>query len=288
LKISVEDKAEYIISGLPPDDFPKFGVFPEEGLIEIPAGLLKILIERTIFSVSYDDRKYALSGILTEIIPTEEGADNHFIIRMVSSYGHRLNLAEKEIDINVPPEGMQKKQSAIIPRKGENELKKFAEDSKIVFLKKDEKFLYARNDKTQLIIRLINGTFPDYKAIIPKKQERYFEFSRKIVLGALKRISIMSPDPSFKGVTAKISSNIMELESMEKKTGQAQEIINIKYSGEHFEVAFNARYLIEVLQIMKSENVEFNLNDDNSPCIIRGEEDKGFMAVIMPISLEDE
>ena len=288
LKVSVGDQAEYIIAGLPSDDFPKFGKFPEEGLIEIPATVLKNLIERTIFSVSYDDRKYALSGILTEIIPPDQESSCHYIIRMVSSDGHRLNLAEKEIDINVPLESIPEKQSSIIPRKGANELKKLAEDSEKLFMKKDKKFLYVSNDNTQLIIRLIDGTFPDYKAIIPEKQGRYFEFSRKIILGALKRISIMSPDPSFKGVKAHISSNIMEIESMEKKTGQAQETVNIKYSGEPFEVAFNARYLIEVLQNMKSEQVKFILNDDKSPCIIMGEEDKGFTALIMPMSLEDE
>ena len=287
IKVSVGKQAEYIIAGLPSDDFPKFGSFPEEGLIEIPAAVLKSLIEKTIFSVSYDDRKYALSGILTEIIPQNRETSSHFIIRMVSSDGHRLNLAEKEIDIN-PVEDLQEKQSAIIPRKGANELRKLAEDSEKIFMKKDEKFLYASSHNTQLIIRLIDGTFPDYKAIIPQKKERYFEFSRKKILGALKRISIIGSDPSFKGVRASISPDNIEIESMEKKTGQAQEIVNIKYSGEPFEVAFNARYLIEVLQNMKSEDVKFILNDDNSPCIIEGEEDKGFTALIMPMSLEDE
>ncbi len=287
LRISVGEQAEYTIAGLPSDDFPKFGEFPEDGLVKIPADVLKNLINKTIFSVSYDDRKYALSGILTEFIPLEEKSNN-FILRMVSSDGHRLSLAEKEIEIDGPSDFEFLKQSAIIPRKGANELKKLAEDSEDIFLKKDEKFLYAKNGNSQLIIRLIDGTFPDYNAIIPKEKIRFIIFTRSNVLGALKRISIMSPDPSFKGVKAKISKDVMELESIEKKTGQGQEILNITYSGEPFDLAFNARYLIDVLQIMKSENVEFIVNDNDSPCVLKGEEDEGFTALIMPMSLEDE
>ncbi len=285
LKVSVGDKAEYIIAGLPPDDFPKFGEFPEEGLIRIPSKILKDLIEKTIFSVSYDDRKYALSGILTELIPLENGSDS-FILRMVSSDGHRLSLAEKEIEGT--PETELSRESAIIPRKGANELKRLAKDSEDIYLRKDDKFLYARNDNSQLIIRLIDGTFPDYNAIIPKEKNRYFIFERNSVLGAIKRISIMSPDPSFKGVKAKIAQETMTLESIEKKTGQGQEIVSIVYSGEPFELAFNARYLMDVLQIMKSEDVEFIINDNDSPCVIKGDEDQGFTALIMPMSLEDE
>ena len=286
LKVSVGDKAEYIIAGLPSDDFPVFGNFPSEGLMEIQSSALSSLIERTIFSVSYDERKYALSGILTEIIPAGDGNQGRFLLRMVSSDGHRLNLAEKEIEI--PSAETTEKQEAIIPRKGASELKRLAEDSDKIFLKRDDKFLYASTENAQLIIRLIDGTFPDYNAIIPAEKKRFIEFSRPVVLGALKRISIVTTDPSFKGVKASINGNFMEIESIEKKTGQGQEMVKIKYSGEPFDVAFNARYLIDVLQIMKSEDVEFIINDEDSPCVVKGEEDPGFTALIMPMSLEDE
>ena len=285
LKVSVGDQAEYIIAGLPSDDFPVFGDFPSEGMMEIPSSALKSLIDKTIFSVSYDERKYALSGILTEIIP-DDANSKAFTLRMVSSDGHRLNLAEKKIEIDSPSE--IERHSAIIPRKGANELKRLAEDSEKILVQRDEKFLYASTENAQLIIRLIDGTFPDYNAIIPSEKKRFIEFSRQLVLGALKRISIVSPDPSFKGVKATISENFMEIESIEKKTGQGQEIVKIKYAGEPFDVAFNARYLIDVLQVMRSEEVQFIINDNDSPCVVKGEEDKGFTALIMPMSLEDE
>jgi len=284
LKIPVGDKAEYTIAGLAPDEFPKFRQFPQKESISIPGKIIKDLVERTIFSVSYDDSKYALSGILMQIEKPEEQAN--MTIRMVSSDGHRLNLAEATLEEG-RPEGLDPL-SVIILRKGANELKKLADLNEQLSFTADEKFLYVKTKIDQLVIRLIEGTFPDYQAIIPKKRNRSILFNRKDVLSTLKRISIVIQDPTFKGIKVSVSPNMMKMESLDKKIGQAEEKVEIGYSGEPFEMAFNARYLIEVLQVMNSETVELSFNDEDSPIVVEGEDDKGFVALIMPMSLEDE
>ncbi len=283
LRIPVGEKAEYTIAGLAPDEFPKFRPFPQKGLIPIPGKIIKDLVERTIFSVSYDDSKYALSGILMQIEKQEDQAN--MTIRMVSSDGHRLNLAEVTLDEEYEA---QEPFSVIILRKGANELKKLADQNEQLLLTADDKFLYVKTDNDQLVIRLIEGSFPDYSAIIPKEKNRSFSFNRKEVLSALKRISIVIQDPSYKGIKASISPNMIKLESLDKKIGQAEEKMETGYSGEPFEMAFNARYLIEVLQVMNSDTVELSFNDEDSPIVVEGEDDKGFVALIMPMSLEDE
>ncbi len=284
LKIPVGDKAEYTIAGLAPDEFPKFRQFPQKEPISIPGKTIKDLVERTIFSVSYDDSKYALSGILMQIEKPEEQAN--MTIRMVSSDGHRLNLAEATLE-EEGPEGLEPL-SVIILRKGANELKKLADLNEELSFTADEKFLYVKTETDQLVIRLIEGTFPDYRAIIPEERNRSILFNRKNVLSTLKRISIVIQDPTFKGIKVSVSPNMMKMESLEKKIGQAEEKVEIGYSGEPFEMAFNARYLIEVLQVMNSETVELSFNDEDSPIVVEGEDDKGFVALIMPMSLEDE
>ena len=284
LKIPVGDKAEYTIAGLAPDEFPKFRQFPQKEPISIPGKTIKDLVERTIFSVSYDDSKYALSGILMQIERQEDQAN--MTIRMVSSDGHRLNLAEATLE-EEGPEGLEPF-SVIILRKGANELKKLADLNEQLSFTADEKFLYVKTENDQLVIRLIEGTFPDYQAIIPKERNRSILFNRKDVLSTLKRISIVIQDPTFKGIKVSVSPNMMKMESLDKKIGQAEEKVEIGYSGEPFEMAFNARYLIEVLQVMNSETVELSFNDEDSPIVVEGEDDKGFVALIMPMSLEDE
>ncbi len=282
LRIPVGDRAEYTIAGLAPDEFPKFRDFPQENLISIPGKIIKDLIEKTIFSVSYDDRKYALSGILMEIQKTD---DLKTLVRMVSSDGHRLNLAESIIDQSYENDD---KVSVIILRKGANELKKLADINEKISLTADEKFLYIKTISDQMIVRLIEGSFPNYNAIIPKEKKRSLLFNRNTVFSALKRISIVIQDPSFKGIKISVSLNMMKMESLDKKIGQAEENIEISYSGEPFELAINAKYLIDVLQVMKSDMVEMTFNDEDSPVVVKGEDDKGFTALIMPMSLEDE
>ncbi len=284
LKIPVGDKAEYTIAGLAPDEFPKFRQFPQKEPISIYGKTIKDLVERTIFSVSYDDSKYALSGILMQIERQEDNAN--MTIRMVSSDGHRLNLAEVTLEEG-GPEGLEPF-SVIILRKGANELKKLADLNEQLSFTADEKFLYVKTENDQLVIRLIEGTFPDYQAIIPKERNRSILFNRKDVLSTLKRISIVIQDPTFKGIKVSVSPNMMKMESLDKKIGQAEEKVEIGYSGEPFEMAFNARYLIEVLQVMNSETVELSFNDEDSPIVVEGEDDRGFVALIMPMSLEDE
>ncbi len=283
IRIPVGQKAEYTIAGLAPDEFPKFRNFPQDKILSVPGNVIKELIDRTIFSVSYDDSTYALSGILTEIEKSPEPEKT--TVRMVSSDGHRLNLAQKDIHQSFESD---EKFSVIVMRKGANELRKLADISDEIFLSADEKFLYVKTDTDQLIIRLIEGTFPDYTAIIPKERIRTFLFERKEILSALKRISIVIQDPTFKGIKISISPNMMKMETLDKKIGQAEEKLKISYAGEPFDMALNAKYMIDVLQIMKSNLIEMSFNDEDSPILITGEDDKGFIALIMPMSLEDE
>ena len=283
IRIPVGQKAEYTIAGLAPDEFPKFRNFPQDKILSVTGNVIKELIDRTIFSVSYDDSTYALSGILTEIEKSPEPEKT--TVRMVSSDGHRLNLAQKDIHQSFESD---EKFSVIVMRKGANELRKLADISDEIFLSADEKFLYVKTDTDQLIIRLIEGTFPDYTAIIPKERIRTFLFERKEILSALKRISIVIQDPTFKGIKISISPNMMKMETLDKKIGQAEEKLKISYAGEPFDMALNAKYMIDVLQIMKSNLIEMSFNDEDSPILITGEDDKGFIALIMPMSLEDE
>ena len=287
MRIYVDDKAEYKIAGLPPDDFPKFRGFSEEGFVSLNSDLIKELITKTIYSVSYDDRKYALSGILMEIGKPEE-SEGLYRIAMVSSDGHRLSLIERQIEI---PEGLPSEMedlSIIIPRKGAAEIKKFCDVSENINLKVEENFLYCTAADNQLTIRLIDGTFPDYKAIIPEEQKNIISFNRLEVLGAIRRISILSSDAAFRGVKISIDGSVMELESLDKKMGQASETMTVSYQGEPMVVAFNAKYIEDTLKIMKSETAFFIIKDEDSPCIIKGSDDEGFLALVMPMSLDEE
>ena len=289
IKIIVEDKAEYMIAGMPSDDFPRFREYSKTDFFNIKSEILSDLITKTIYSVSYDDKRYALSGILTEFKKKMRGDGElqGYEISMVSSDGHRLSLAKRDLD----PENIQGdfiESSIIIPRKGANEIKKFCDISEDISFMVEDDFLYCLSGDNQLIIRLIDGTFPDYQAIIPQESTRIISFDRNDMLGALRRISILSSDLAFRGVKIMIEGKRMHLESIDRKVGQASENIDIAYEGEPMKVAFNAKYIEDTLKIMRSPTVQFIINDEDSPCVIKGNDDTGFLSLIMPMSIEEE
>lgn len=287
LQIKGGEKAEYKIGGLPPDDFPKFTEINSENFLELKASIINELIEKTIFSALLDDRKSAfggkssLGGIYLEVDKHEEGQT---LLRMVTSDGHRLSLIDKYVqDTNFHLDS-----PVIIPRKGAQEIRKIIEDHDIVKFGIDDKFCFVTCGHNKLIIRLIDGKFPDYNAIIPKSRDRYFTFNKLQVFNALKRISILSSDTTFRGVKISLTSNAMEIESMYREIGEAREIIDVEYNGEPFEIAINAKYIMDILLVMESDMVELISNDSESPCLLKGNDDKGFLGLIMPMNIVEE
>jgi len=280
LKIRADGKTEYKIGGLSPDNFPRFKHIDSKNIIDLEVPIIKEMIEKTIFSSSYDDRKYSLSGIFFEEEHNQKGSK----IRMVSSDGHRLSLMEKYI----PEKGLNLESGIIIPRKGAQEIRKIIEGHERMLWGIDNNFCFVICGNDILVIRIIDGKFPDYRNIIPESKNRYLIFDRLEMFNALKRISILSSDTTFRGVKAKIEPKLIEIESLYKEIGEAKEVINIDYNADPFEIAFNAKYFMDALYVMDSNKIELTVNNTESPCLIRGNKDIGFLALIMPMNLVEE
>jgi DNA polymerase-3 subunit beta len=276
LKISSLDKIEYKIAGLPADDFPKFKYINTDNSVEFKSSLFKEMIEKTIIATSLDDKKNNLSGIYLEPLKQDEKT----ILRMVSSDGHRLNLIEKNIDNDL----QNIESGIIIPRKGAQEIKKFTENHEKISLGIDENFCFIKADDEYLAIRLIDAKFPNYKAILPKTDGKIVILDRDYFFNVLKRVTILS-DSEFNAVKFIVKNSKMKIESMLKEIGEMYEFINIEYNDEPFEIALNARFLMSLLSVMKSKKIKFIINDSESPCILKGDEDTGFLGLIMPMSI---
>jgi DNA polymerase III subunit beta len=273
-----DNNAHYNLSCLPSDEFP---ILTEpEGIImiEINNNVLSEMINKTIYSITTEDTGFNLSGVFMEAVI--KGSE-HFL-RMVATDGHRLSLIDKQIP-DLPKIDM--KQGVMIPKKGLIELNKLALENGNIFFGLNQNNFIGKKDHTLIVVRLLNTKFPNYKdVILPKKEEKtnLITINRNLFLESMRRMMIVGGG-QYQGVKLTIGIDYLEMVSVNPDLGDVEEKIEVKYNGEPIEIGFNPKYFIDVLQTMESDMLFLNIKDQMSPCLITGEQDEGFLGLIMPM-----
>ena len=271
----------YNLAGTSSEEYPKFPEYNEESLISLPCEIIRELIDKTIFSAAQErESNYTLTGILLEKENKEEGTS---FLKMVSSDGHRLSIMEKELDNESKNISIEK--NTLIPRKGVSEIKKVCEGQKNFSLGADKKQLVIQTKNSLMIVRLMNGEFPDYKSIVKViEKDNVIEIDRNKFLDSLKRTNLFSED-TFNAIQLTVEDNKLILSSQNMDFGNAKDEMAINYTGDPLDLGFNCRYFIDTLQVMRSENIKAYVNSDQSPCLIEGDDDLGFISIIMPMKI---
>jgi DNA polymerase III subunit beta len=272
--------SEFRIVGLPAEDFPALPRFEKVPFADVEPAALLDMIERTFFAVSTDETRYNLNGVYFE--PSAE------TLRLVATDGHRLSLVERKMGATF---GL--KRGVILPKKGLQELRKLlaeaaesGEDKAETKLGFVENSAVVRRPGVILSMRLIEGLFPDYRQVIPKAGEKVVKLGRGRLLETLRRISLLSTDKAH-AVKLELAKGALRVLSQNPDLGEAKEEVPVEYDGEPLKIGFNARYLIDVLGVLKSGDVLLELADDLSPGVLRGadEADQGYTAVVMPMRI---
>ena len=278
-KISA-DSTDYKLSGMSAEEYPAFSEYDENILVSMASDKIKELIDKTIFSVAQEgESQFNLTGVLMEKDITE----GKNILRMVSSDGHRLSLCETtmENDLN----GLKMEKVILIPRKGMQEIRKFAEGSAEIKISFEEKQAVIKTDHSVIVVRLMNGDFPDYRNILNIiKKEKYIELKRLQFMNSMKKMNIFTED-RFNAVQFQINPNKLILSSQSMDIGSAKDEIDITYNDSPLRLGFNGKYFIETMQVMSSDTIKAYINSEESPCMIQGDDDPGFFSIIMPMKI---
>lgn len=268
-------KIIYTLMGLPAEQFPLVPLYEDIKTIEILSKTIKDLINKTIFSVSFDDTRFNLAGIYVE----KKVQEDKEIMRTVSSDGHRLSLMEKDVPgIN----SLEIDSGVILPRKGAREILKLCENTEKILLGLKEDICVVEANKTKIVTRLIDGEFPDYRTIIPAEGKKKIFIERPFFLDVLRRTSILSTD-KYKAVSFNFSKGKMEVLSVNPDIGDAREELEIEYEGDIFSINFNINFLMEAIGVLDSKKISMEFENETSPCLIKGAEEEGFLGVIMPM-----
>lgn len=268
-------KAQFNLVGLSPDEFPLPRI-REDRLITLRSSLIGEMIEKSSYAICTDETKYNLNGVFVQA----RSEDDRNLIRMVATDGHRLALVARSVEGEVGPELTK---GVIFPRKGIYELKKMTEDESgdmmIGFM---ENSAVIKKGDTVVVMRLVDGEFPDYTRVIPQQNSRSVRINRDDFLHTLRRMQILSSD-KFKGIKLDVSEGGMEISSSNPELGESREELDVLFQGDPLALRFNARYLIDVLTVLDGADVELLLKDELSPAIVRSDVDPDFLAVIMPM-----
>jgi DNA polymerase-3 subunit beta len=265
--------AEFRIVGQSAEEFPALPKVDSIPFVAVEVSSLLEMIEKTQFAISTDETRYNLNGVYFD--PGEETT------KMVATDGHRLSMIEKPLAGKF---GL--KRGVIIPRKGLMELRRLlleetAAPGELGFSENSGVF---KRQGLVMVMRLIDGQFPDYTQVIPTEGERQIALPRARFLETLRRVALIAADRT-SAVRLELSPNQLRVTSQNPDLGEAKEDLVIDYQGPVMKIGFNARYLQDVLTAIDSDQVALDLADELSPGVVRPAGEKGYVAVIMPMRI---
>jgi DNA polymerase-3 subunit beta len=200
-------------------------------------------------------------------------------VRAVATDGHRLALCE------VTKDGATGKIEAIIPRKTILELMRLLPDTedavRVQMAANQVKFSFG---PIELISKLVEGKFPDYQRVVPANNTKSFAIGREDLMHSLQRAAILTTD-KFKGVRMVLATGVLKITSTNADQEEAQEELEIDYTGEGLDIGFNVTYLLDVLANLKSEQIKFSLGDALGSALITMIDSEKFKYVVMPMRI---
>ncbi len=267
--------------GMDAKEFPAFPSFQMKNSFHISSSILKNLLEKTSYCSSLDETRYHLNGVYFE---TPKDSSGQFSFRFVATDTHRLALAEHSCKQAFLKKGV------IISRKGVQELKKllsYSESESIECAVESPRILF-KDRKTVLSIKLVEGTYPNYRQLIPKESPINVYIEKEPFYQALKRASLLSAS-LFKAVTLNIQKNKISMNAEDSELGSAQDEAPIeKKVGEDLKIRFNARYLLETLNSLDTKIIVLKMCDSSSACLVctyKKDKVSNVFGVVMPMKI---
>ena len=269
------------IKGIDADEFPPLTPPDMEGAIQLNVVDFKEMIQQVVFAASSDEARPVLMGVLLTVTGDQ--------ITMASADGFRLSVRKATLSAPV-----EKPVTAIIPARALSELARISGDDDDVIsmvVPEGRRQVVFRVKNAELTSQLIEGTFPDYEQIIPRSHKSRTLVSTKALLKACKQAEIFAREGTnvarldIKAPASDMEPSEIEISAQSEETGSNETIVEATVDGVGLLIAFNVKFLREVLEIIKTPNVAIETSAANAPGVIRPVGDDDFTHVIMPMHL---
>ncbi len=273
------EQGEYKISSQPKEDYPRINVEEGDVSFEIDSELLTRMTDKTLFAVSNDELRPALTGINMEMLATG--------MTLVGTDGHRLS---RVINKNPGVSG-DTQLNIIIPTKALNVMSRNLNSEQPVKIQVGEDHIQFEFNNTIIYSKLITGTYPNYERVIPTDNDKELKVDRDLLISTLRRVSIFSSSLTNQ-VRFVLTPTEITIHSEDIEFGaEAKESIPASFSDEWMQVGYNSAYVLDVLRHIDDKEVLLKLKDSSSAAVVspaNQKEDEDVLMLIMPIRINEE
>ena len=271
------DNGKYKVMGENPDNFPKEPVADDSNAFTMTSSALVTAINKSLFAVSNDDLRPAMTGVFFELDKKS--------LTTVATDAHRL-VKYKRTDVQCP-----RTDTFIVPKKPLNLLKSALPDNDDELnISYNSNHFFVKHGGTELVCRLIDARFPDYKVVIPLDNPYKLTVNKADFQNALRRVSVFS-NKSTNQVALSISGSELQLAAQDVDFSfEGNERMNCQYDGEDLQIAFNAKFLIEMLNAADTPEINIELSTPTKAGIIRPtevDENEDLLMLVMPLMLKN-
>ena len=251
-------------------DYPSLPSINEDISVEVPQNLLKNMIKGTSFAIAQDETRPILQGILFEVKNRE--------LNLVALDGYRLAVRNELLDVDNNIE-------VVIPGKTLNEVSKILEDNNdIVKITFTNNHILFNINNTKIIYRLLDGKFVNYVSLLPQEYKLLVNVKKQELQQGIERASLMAKDGNSNLIRLDVQEDILVITS-NSQLGKVREEVNINLQGEGVQIAFNSRYLLDVLKNMEDDDVVIEMTSSVSPCVIKGRNSNSSKYLVLPVRL---
>jgi DNA polymerase-3 subunit beta len=265
-------RSRFALHTLPAADYPRMNLPDGEAThFSVSQKRFKHQLAQVAYAMAQQDIRYYLNGLLLIVTGRE--------LRMVATDGHRLAFAASDLEAEVP------RTEVILPRKTVMELaRQLAESEDPLEVSLAGNQIVFRFGSTELVSKLIDGKFPDYERVIPQNHPKMLTFDRAPLLATLSRVAILTNE-KFRGVRLVLGDGVLKIVSTNAEQEEAREELEVDYHDEPLDIGFNVTYLLDVLNNVATDKIEWRFNDGNSSALVTLPGNSGFKYVVMPMRI---
>lgn len=262
------EKSVFNLGYMKADEFPELPQLNQDMKIEVPQNILRNMIKSTTFAIAQDETRPILQGVLFEVKDKS--------LNLIALDGYRLALKKEYLDSDIDIE-------VVIPGKTLNEVSKILED-----IEQNVQITFTNNhilfnlDKTKIISRLLEGKFVNYRSLLPQEHKIAITVKKQELQNGIERASLMAKDGNNNLIKLDIEDEAIILSS-NSQLGKVREEVNINLQGDKIQIAFNSRYLLDVLKSLDDEEVILEMTSSVTPCIIKGKMVDNYRYLVLPV-----